>query len=165
MLRRAALPSLAIAVIAVIGCATEHATPSSPSAVISSASIQAIHTPCHPDTDPPTITNVSASPNQLWPPNHKMWNVRVNYTATDACGPVECSLSVSSDEPINGIGDGNTSPDWVVVNDHLVQLRAERQGPRNGRVYTIRITCADAATPPNIAREAVTVRVAHDQGR
>jgi hypothetical protein len=167
MLSRATIPSLVAIAVAIVGCAAEdRSSPISPTPVsIASGSIQAVHNDCHPDTTPPSITNVSASPNALWPPNHKMWNVRVAYDATDACGPVECSLAVSSDEPVNGRGDGNTSPDWVVVNDHLVQLRAERQGGRNGRVYTVRISCVDTAVPPNAATETVRVTVAHDQGK
>jgi hypothetical protein len=70
--------------------------------------------------------------------------VQVDYSATDNCGsPVVCGLAVSSNEPVNGDDDGNTSPDWVVVDPHHVQLRAERSGTGSGRVYTVRITCAD----------------------
>jgi hypothetical protein len=118
---------------------------------------------CSPDVTAPTITGASASPSTLWPPNHKMRQVAVNYTATDACGSTSCSLSVTSNEPVNSIGDGNTAPDWMVVNARQVQLRAERQGPRSGRIYTITISCTDQAR--NVARTTVRVSVPHDQGR
>jgi len=70
--------------------------------------------------------------------------VTVNYTATDNCS-VGCVLSVSSNEPINGLGDGDTAPDWQVVDAHHVLLRSERSGKGSGRTYTITVTCTDPA--------------------
>jgi hypothetical protein len=117
---------------------------------------------CESDLTAPTITGLRASPNVLWPPNHKIWNVAVSYTARDNCGgAVTCRLSVTSDEPVNSIGDGNTLPDWVVVSVTQVRLRAERQSPMDGREYTITVTCTDAAN--NTARRATTVSAPHDQ--
>jgi len=84
-------------------------------------------------------------------------NVTVSYTATDNCGPVTCALAVSSNEPEDGLGDGDTGPDWVVVDAHLVRLRAERAGSGSGRVYTITITCTDGAG--NSTSTTVTVSV------
>ena len=51
---------------------------------------------------------------------------------------------MTSNEPVNGTGDGDTSPDWVVVDSHHVQLRAERAAQGNGRVYTINVACPSA---------------------
>lgn len=124
---------------------------------------------------PLVISGASATPDTLWSPNHKWNDVAVAYTATDVCtlvSPPTCSLSVTSDEPVNGRGDGNTAPDWVVVNSHLVRLRAERSGTGDGRVYTIAITCAAtvldtsgavATTFPVRGTQTVNVTVAHDQ--
>ncbi|HWJ90796.1 MAG TPA: T9SS type A sorting domain-containing protein [Flavisolibacter sp.] len=115
------------------------------------------------DTEAPKITNVSANPNTLWPPNHKMRDVMVNYNVSENCaGPVNCQLTVSSNEPVNGIGDGNTAPDWIVLDAHRVQLRSERAGPLNGRVYTITIGCTDPRNNASVAMTTVTVP--HDQG-
>jgi hypothetical protein len=97
------------------------------------------------DTKPPFITPVWAFPSVLWPPNHKMINVSVNYFAFDNCGPASCSLHVSSDEPVAGTGYGDKAPDWVILDNHHVLLRAERAGHGNGRTYTITINCTDAA--------------------
>lgn len=104
-----------------------------------------------------TLSGAGANPSSLWPPNHKMVNVTVNYTAADSCGavaPVSCSLSISSNE--------GSSLDWSVVDAHHVQLRAEREGNGDGRTYTVTITCTDTAGSSSNA--AVTVTVAHDQG-
>jgi hypothetical protein len=55
---------------------------------------------------------------------------------------------VTSDEPddIAGGGDGNTIHDIVIAsNCKSVQLRAERDGNGNGRVYTITFKVRDAS--------------------
>ncbi|MEK6322055.1 MAG: lamin tail domain-containing protein [Acidobacteriota bacterium] len=109
------------------------------------------------DTIAPVITGASANPSVLSPPNHKLVPVTINYTATDNCGPVTCTLSVTSNEPVNGVDDGNTSPDWIVLDAHNVNLRAERSGSGSGRVYTITITCTDGAG--NSSSQTVTVTV------
>jgi len=112
------------------------------------------------DNEPPAITNVSANPYILWPPNHKMKDVEINYTSTDNCGVVSCRLEVSSSEPINGTGDGDTDPDWEIVDSHHVKLRAERANNGEGRIYTITIICSDEQG--NETRQSTTVRVAHN---
>ncbi|MEP7132318.1 MAG: lamin tail domain-containing protein, partial [Acidobacteriota bacterium] len=73
----------------------------------------------------PLISAIGVSRAVLSPPNHKMIPVTVSYAAADNCGsPVLCGLSVTSNEPTNGQGDGNTATDWQVVDSHHVQLRA-----------------------------------------
>ena len=42
-------------------------------------------------------------------------------------------LSVTSDEAIDGTGDGHASPDWHVTGDMSLNLRAERSGSGSGR--------------------------------
>jgi len=92
---------------------------------------------------PPVISGVSATPAQLWPANHRLVNVTINYAVTDNCGVVTPALSVASNEPVNGGDDGDTSPDWIIVDPHHVQLRAERSGTGTGRIYTITITATN----------------------
>lgn len=96
----------------------------------------------------------------LWSPNHQMEAITVNYTATDNCN-VNCTLSVTSNEPINGLGDGDIAPDWVIIDAHHLLLRAERSGKGDGRVYTIKVTCKDAAD--NTVVKTVTVQVPKNQ--
>jgi hypothetical protein len=162
MLVRAACFLVCGAVLA--ACTSESpSTPAAPS--IATPLDQTIHTgnPCDHDSTGPTISGVSASPSSLWPPNHKMRRVAVTYNPSDPCGPVTCSLGVASNEPVDSIGDGHTAPDWVVTGTRDVQLRAERQGPRSGRIYTVTISCRDSRQ--NLSMAKVTVTVPHDQGR
>ncbi|NOT60575.1 MAG: hypothetical protein HOP19_10170 [Acidobacteria bacterium] len=116
------------------------------------------------DLTPPVITDVGVNKPTLWPPNHKMVTVQVNYNVSDNHSPsvnLDCSLSVTSNEPVNGTGDGDTAPDWEVLDAHHVRLRAERAGSGNGRIYTITITCKDAAG--NTAMRTVSVSVPKNQ--
>jgi hypothetical protein len=74
-----------------------------------------------------------------------MKNVDVDYTSTDNCpGPITCSITVTSDEPENGTGDGDLAPDWDILNDHHIKLRAERAGNGDGRIYSVKVNCTDA---------------------
>jgi len=114
------------------------------------------------DTTPPVITDVSASSNSLWPPNHKMVDVMINYNSADNCGNTICTLNVTSNEPVNGTGDGDLAPDWEIVGANDVKLRAERSGSGIGRIYTIIITCTDEFG--NSSHKEVSVNVPHDQG-
>ncbi len=111
----------------------------------------------------PTITGLSTSVTELWPANHKMMNVQLSYAATDSCGPVTVTVSVTSNEPANGPGDGNTAVDWEVVNNHLVRLRAERSGGGSGRAYTITLTATDAAG--RTTQSSVVVHVPKSRGK
>jgi hypothetical protein len=114
------------------------------------------------DAQAPVVTNLSASPASLWPPNHTMQDVAVSYDASDNCGGVNCVIgSVTSNEPVNGTGDGDTAPDWVIVDNHHVQLRAERAGGGTGRVYTITVVCTDSSN--NVTTKTVTVSVPKSQ--
>jgi hypothetical protein len=115
------------------------------------------------DTTPPTIQSMSASPSILWPPDHKMVPVNVTVSSTDICDPVlACKITeVTSNEPVNGLGDGDMSPDWKITGDPTLRLRAERSGTGNGRIYTITVTCKD--TSGNSTSGATTVAVPRDQ--
>jgi hypothetical protein len=103
----------------------------------------------------PVISDASASPSSLWPPNHKMVDVTIDYSDSSSC-PATCTISVTSNEPTGG------TPDWVVLDAHHVQLRAERFGKGQGRIYTITTTCTNSSGQSS--SKAVTVVVPHDQG-
>ena len=105
---------------------------------------------------PVSIENASVNPSSLSPPNHKMRDVTVSY---DVVGCGSCTLSVESSDPINGTGDGDTEPDWEIVDGHHVRLRAERAGTGDGRTYTITITCLNGI---NTDTETFEVHVTHN---
>jgi hypothetical protein len=118
------------------------------------------------DTTPPVIHSLKASPNNLWPPNHKMVPVTVTCVCEDICdiSPVCMIISVVSSQPVNDTGDGNTAPDWMITGDLSVDLRAERSGnDKGGRIYTITVECTDFSG--NSSRAAVNVIVPHDKGK
>jgi hypothetical protein len=114
------------------------------------------------DTTPPQL-NVTATPSDLWPPDHTYVEVKVNATAFDICDPSPkiTFVSIKSNEPDNGLGDGNTVNDIVIINDFTFDLRAERSGTGSGRTYTITYMATDASN--NTATVSVMVTVPHNQ--
>jgi subtilisin-like proprotein convertase family protein/CheY-like chemotaxis protein len=113
------------------------------------------------DVQPPSIDNLTVTPSIIRANNHKRIDVTVSYTSSDNSGNSSvCSLSVTSSEPLNGTGDGNTEADWEVIDATHVRLRAERSGNGTDRTYTITVTCVDAAG--NSTSASTTVVVPHD---
>jgi hypothetical protein len=114
------------------------------------------------DTTPPEM-NVTVTPSILWPPNHKYVQVKVNVTVSDIGDPSpEITLvSITSNEVDNGLGDGNTVNDIMVIDNFTFKLRAERSGKGSGRSYTITYKATDASG--NVVMASVTVEVPHNQ--
>ena len=112
------------------------------------------------DSEPPIITDVDTHIKSTWPPNHKMICLTIDYTSKDNCGVTGCGLVVSSNEPNYGHGNCVKGSDWVILDDHHVLLNAEREGQGKGRIYTITITCADAAF--NTSSQQVIVKIPHN---
>lgn len=95
---------------------------------------------------PPTCDLAFASEGQLWPPNHKMTTININgVTDGDLNNTVTISITgVTQDEPVNGNGDGDTSPDAIIdEQDNSILIRNERSGNNDGRVYSIQFTASD----------------------
>ena len=78
--------------------------------------------------------------------------------------PVVTLVSVVSNEPDNGLGDGDTAGDIqgaaLGTDDRELMLRPERSGKGTGRIYTLTYSARDAAG--NVATAQVTVAVPHD---
>jgi len=112
------------------------------------------------DTVAPTLT-VTADPDILWPPNHRMVDVTYTVTPTDACDPnpavVLVSLISSEPDDMPGGGDGITTEDiqgaTTGTDDRSVQLRAERNGLAAGRTYTALYRVTDSSGNQTSASE------------
>ncbi len=110
---------------------------------------------------------------ELWSPNHKFVTVSLSdcaQPATDSCGnplPLDKHgkiLRVTSDEveDANGNGDGRTCEDMsLITGKSFVQLRAEREGTGDGRVYTIHYAITNDAGVST--QSTCRVVVPHDQ--
>ncbi|MGB5186630.1 MAG: ExeM/NucH family extracellular endonuclease, partial [Acidimicrobiia bacterium] len=107
----------------------------------------------------PVIETITATPDVLWPANHKYVEVTTTVVASDNfdANPTIELVEVVSSEPDNGVGDGNTVNDIVIVDDFTFKLRAERSGQGEGRTYTITYKVTDACG--NEAVDSVTVFV------
>jgi hypothetical protein len=98
------------------------------------------------DTTAPAIVKITASVTYLWPPNHNLVPVTFTVQTSDAAdpNPVTVIKSISSSQPQNSGGDGNTSPDYNISGPLSANLRSERNGTTD-RIYTITFKTTDAA--------------------
>jgi hypothetical protein len=119
--------------------------------------------PAVPPNRPPTCT-ATAGPDLLWPPNHKYRLVDIGGASDPDDDRVTLRITgVTQDEPLNGLGDGNTAPDAKrAAAAHQVYVRAERSGRGDGRVYRIVLTGSDGKGGTCVG--TATVGVPHDQG-
>ncbi len=115
--------------------------------------------PVGSDTTPPVISEVRTTPDSIWPPNHQMVPVSVQVFASDDSGetPVCAVSSVTSSDPDDTGGAGNTAVDTAIDGPLSVRVRAERSGPVGARVYTITVTCTDDAGNASTANGYVQV--------
>jgi uncharacterized repeat protein (TIGR01451 family) len=122
------------------------------------------------DTTPPTLT-LNGQTISMWPPNHKYHTFNVTDFVTGVSDGCNTTLGigsvviekVTSDEAENSGGDGNTLNDIVIAaNCKSVQLRSERDGGGNGRVYTITFRVRDASG--NTTRKTAKVVVPQNGG-
>ncbi len=119
------------------------------------------------DTTVPTLVPV-VDQTILWPPNHKMMDIVIEANASDNSGlPVTLTAEVTSNEPEEGLGDGDMAPDWTepLIDQDMgiinLELRAERSGSGDGREYTITITATDSSD--NLSSADVKIIVPHDK--
>ncbi|MFL6247133.1 MAG: Ig-like domain-containing protein, partial [Thermoanaerobaculia bacterium] len=98
------------------------------------------------DTQPPVITASVAVP-QLWSPTNKLVDVALSFNAVDNSSGVTTQVVVYSDEAAGKDDDAVG----------MLQLRAQREGSGDGRVYLIRISATDAFS--NTSHRCLTVVV------
>jgi hypothetical protein len=116
------------------------------------------------DTTPPSAPTLTVTPSVLHPPNHKLVPVVVTARASDAVSTAACAIvSITSNEPDTRPGEDDRPNDIVKTGALTANLRAERIGEGNGRIYTITVGCTDAAGNAG-ATSRVTVTVPHERG-
>jgi len=114
-----------------------------------------------------TLSTTSAT---MWPPNHQYQTFNVTDFVASASSSCDASVDindvviqkVSSDEPEDNLsgGDGTTVNDIVIApNCKSVQLRRERDGLLNGRVYTITFKVSDSFGNSTTATVKVSVPI------
>jgi hypothetical protein len=111
----------------------------------------------------PDCSKLAVDKASLWPPNHKFVTVTASGATDPDADPITTTITgVTQDEPVNGLGDGDTSPDaaWVPGHPEQVKLRAERSGKGDGRVYKIAVTVSDGH---DTCSKKLLVGVPHDQ--
>jgi hypothetical protein len=114
-------------------------------------------------SDPPKIKNIP----DLWPANHKM--VPIHLDLKNNCSDNVTVLyyyiyNITSNEPDNGLGDGDVANDWQIdMYGQNLLLRAERSGKGKGRIYSFNVQGYDESY--NWFDQIVTVTVPHDKGK
>lgn len=112
----------------------------------------------------PVCDNVFPSQDFLWPPQHQMESVNILGVTDPEGDPTNITITaIFQDEPTNGLGDGDTSPDGQGVGAGSAIVRAERAGDGNGRMYHISFTANDGHG--GNCEGTVLVGVNHDQGK
>ena len=111
----------------------------------------------------PDCSAAAATVPTLWPPNHKLVAVGVQGVTDPQGQTTEVRIDgIAQDEPTDDLGDGRTCPDAEGVGSSTAQLRAERSGLGDGRVYHLAFTATD---PDGYSCSGVvTSCVPHDQG-
>lgn len=112
------------------------------------------------DKTPPQIVGLPGPDCSMWPPNHRLVEVATVSASDPLSGMAAFDLGVTSNEPGEHHG-----AQFVITGTGLqprvVELRAEREGRGDGRVYTITATARDIAG--NAATADGTCTVPHDQ--
>ncbi len=105
----------------------------------------------------------TATPSQddLWPPNHKMKSITISGITRPDTSPIPITItSIFQDEPTTGSG-GDKSPDAEGIGSSTAELRSERLGSGDGRVYHIFFDAIDSSGAT--CSGEVLVSVPHDQ--
>ncbi|MCX7829775.1 MAG: hypothetical protein N2445_01760 [Acidobacteria bacterium] len=115
-----------------------------------------------PENTSPDCSKAKANPDVLWPPNHKVESIKIEGITDKENDPFTITVtSITQDEPVNGLGDGDTSPDGFGAGTSNPQVRSERSGKGNGRVYQINFKAVDSKGGE--CNGSVKVGVPHDK--
>lgn len=111
------------------------------------------------DTQAPVLT-VQTQPLELWPPNHKYVTITVAQRVISASDGCDATVNINSVviEKVTSDEPGPANNDIVIAaNCKSVDLRRERDGGGDGRVYTITFRVRDAAGNTTRATSKVTI--------
>ena len=92
-------------------------------------------------------------------------DLSANFVELDGGGPLTVEALQGGEIDIAVLFSTNgqiAENDWIVLDDHRLQLRTERIGGGPGRTYTVTVTCTDPAG--GSSSKSTTVFVPHDQG-
>lgn len=116
-----------------------------------------------PSNAAPDCSGATATPDTLWPPDHSFKAIEIGGVSDPDGDPVTITIdSIRQDEPVDSTGDGAFVPDGSGVGTSTAEVRAERAGDMNGRVYHIAFTVSDGLG--GICAGVVTVGVPKSQG-
>ena len=112
----------------------------------------------------PDCAHATASIDVLWPPDGRMVDVRIAGVADADGDDVACRVTrILQDEPVHEASGARRGADARGLGSATAQLRAERNGNGNGRVYTIVYEASDGRG--GVCAGRVKVCVPHDMGR
>ena len=107
------------------------------------------------EVQPAPALSCSVTRSLLWPPNHQLINVGFGVRLNEDADPsTQLSVQVYAN-------DNAVVSDAADIDPDTLQLRAERQGNGQGRVYLIAATATDASGQTGF--DVCTVVVPHDQ--
>jgi cysteine-rich repeat protein len=119
---------------------------------------------CEIENEPPVCDTAAAAPDLLWPPNHHLHRIAIAGVTDPDGDPIAIEvLEIFQDEPVDDSGDGTTEPDAVGIGGDAPELRAERSGGGDGRVYHVRFRAVDSYDAA--CSGSVRVCVPHDRKR
>jgi hypothetical protein len=92
-----------------------------------------------PPQNDPICSSVTATPDAIWPPNHKLVPVTLSGASDPDGDPTTITITgVTQNAPTGGEPDAVPRP-----NAGEVSLRADRDGANGGRLYRIAFTASD----------------------
>jgi hypothetical protein len=112
-----------------------------------------------PANRPPDCSAATASPGELWPPNHELRLVTAGGVSDPDADAVTVEVNgVTTNDPVDARGRGKASPDWLSgPRSEQVWLRAERSGAGDGRTYVLSLKATDAHGATCTGTAVVTV--------
>ncbi|MBT2658918.1 endo-1,4-beta-xylanase [Bacillus sp. ISL-18] len=117
------------------------------------------------DKTAPRLT-ITLDKTTIWSPNHKMVPVTATIRSSDTASGVDSVVltSITSNEKLQADDIQNAKLNTAITGSTATfDLRADRLGNGNGRVYTITFSATDKAG--NVTTKSVTVTVPHDQSK